>query len=200
MQLPQDFVDRMKTQLGAEADAFFHALEQPAPTSIRLNHFKGKTNFDHLEKVLWCNEGFYLTERPAFYMDPHWHGGAYYVQEASSMILDYVLKKLSLDEKPRIWLDVCAAPGGKTGILAKHKKDSDVLVANEVVPQRNSILRENMIKGGYLNTFISSEQASSFKEPFADIILIDAPCAGEGMMRKDAEAIRQWSPGLVRDC
>src|SRR5688572_19453266 len=98
--LPQEFVDRMKIQLGSEADAFFHALEQPAPTSIRLNHIKGKTSFDGLENVPWCDDGFYLTERPAFYMDPHWHGGAYYVQEASSMILDFVLKKLDLDHKP----------------------------------------------------------------------------------------------------
>ncbi len=198
--LPQEFVDRMKMQLGPEADDFFHALEQPAPTSIRLNHKKGKTNFDQLEKVPWCDNGFYLAERPAFYMDPHWHGGAYYVQEASSMILDFVLKRLELDNKPRIWLDVCAAPGGKTGILAKHKRDADILIANEVVPQRNAILRENLIKGGYLNIFISSAQASLFNVPFAYIIHIDAPCAGEGMMRKEPEAIRQWSTALVREC
>ena len=198
--LPEAFVERMKIQLGTEADDFFNALYQPAPTSIRLHHAKGKSNFENPEPIAWCDEGYYLPGRPAFFMDPHWHGGAYYVQEASSMILDYVLKNLSLDEKPRIWLDVCAAPGGKTGILAKHKRDADILIANEVVPQRNAILRENLIKGGYLNTFISSEQASSFKDPFADIILIDAPCAGEGMMRKDAEAIRQWSPNLVREC
>jgi len=116
------------------------------------------------------------------------------------MILDEVVKQLMLDHQPRIWLDVCASPGGKTGILAKHLGPGDVLVANEVVGQRRSILRENLTRAGFLNTFISGEPATSFTEPFADILLIDAPCAGEGMMRKESEAIRQWTPSLVQSC
>jgi hypothetical protein len=150
--------------------------------------------------VKWCDQGYYLETRPLFYLDPHWHAGAYYVQEASSMILDDVIKQLKLDDQPRIWLDVCASPGGKTGILAKNIGPEDVLVANEVVGQRRSILRENLTRAGFLNTFISGEPASSFTEPFVDIMLIDAPCAGEGMMRKEAEAIRQWTPSLVESC
>ena len=198
--LPNEFVDRMKLQLGDEADAFFAALDTTSPTSIRLNHRKGKSPFETADKVFWCDLGYYLAERPAFFMDPHWHGGAYYVQEASSMIMDYILTQLALPEHSRIFIDLCAAPGGKTGILAKHLRPSDVLIANEVVSQRRSILRENLIKGGYLNTFLTGEPASSFRQPIADLILIDAPCAGEGMMRKDPEAVRQWSTSLVQSC
>ena len=200
MTLPQEFVKRMKTQLQDEADAFFTSLEQPSPTSVRLHHLKGKSSFDLSEKVPWCADGYYLESRPFFHLDPHWHGGAYYVQEASSMILDHVLTQLNLEKKSRTWLDLCAAPGGKTGILARHLGISDVLIANEVVGQRRSILKENLTKAGYLNTFITGEPSSAFNEPFADVILIDAPCAGEGMMRKEPEAIRQWTPSLVDSC
>lgn len=120
MTLPQEFVKRMKTQLLDEADAFFASLEQPSPTSIRLHHLKGKSSFDLSAKVVWCTDGYYLESRPFFHLDPHWHGGAYYVQEASSMILDYVLTQLNLEknrapgltyaphpvEKPEYWPDI----------------------------------------------------------------------------------------------
>ena len=197
---PKEFVLRMQQQLGSEADAFFQALSEPSPTSIRLHHQKGKAGCELNERVKWCDNGYYLESRPSFYLDPHWHGGAYYVQEASSMILDALLKQLPLSTDPKIWLDLCAAPGGKTGILAKHLGKGDVLIANEVVSQRKSVLYENLVKGGFLNTFISGERTSNFPENFADIILIDAPCAGEGMMRKEPEAVNQWSEGLVRSC
>lgn len=190
----------MKDQLGSEAPAFFDSFENSTPTSIRLHHLKGNSDFQEMESIPWCKDGYYLRKRPWFHLDPHWHGGAYYVQEASSMILDFVIRSLKLDKQQRVWLDMCAAPGGKSGILARHLGKNDLLIANEVVPQRRSILRENLYKGGYLNTFISGEQPSAFREPIADIVLVDAPCAGEGMMRKEAEAIRQWTPGLVHDC
>ena len=200
LELPEAFSDRIRHQLGPEADSFFASIQQPSPISIRLHPQKGKCLFPLAEKVAWCDNGYFLQTRPAFQLDPHWHAGAYYVQEASSMILDDVIRQLNLDDNPRIWLDLCAAPGGKTGILAKHRGPADVLVANEVVPSRKSILRENLVKAGYLNTMISGVQAETFKTSFADIILIDAPCAGEGMMRKDPEAIRQWSLKLVESC
>src|SRR5687767_516926 len=198
--LPEEFVQRMRDQLGGDAEAFFRALSQPSPTSIRKHHLKGHIPFENVENVPWCDEGYYLDTRPFFHMDPHWHGGAYYVQEASSMILDYLVGQINEGSHPKIWLDACAAPGGKTGILAKHLNDHDVLVANEVVSQRRSILWENLYKAGYKNVFITGEPSSSFTQPFADIILVDAPCAGEGMMRKEPEAIRQWSESLVREC
>jgi 16S rRNA C967 or C1407 C5-methylase (RsmB/RsmF family)/NOL1/NOP2/fmu family ribosome biogenesis protein len=197
---PEGFVKRMRQQLGSEADAFFLALLEPTTTSIRLHHKKGRSSFELNERVKWCDSGYYLDERPSFHLDPHWHAGAYYVQEASSMILDAVIKHMPIEVKPKIWLDLCAAPGGKSGILAKHLGPGDVLIANEVVSQRKSVLYENLIKGGYLNTFISGERSSNFPEAFADIILIDAPCAGEGMMRKEPEAINQWSERLVYSC
>ena len=191
---------RMKAQLHDEAEAFFASLELSPPTSIRLHHLKGRSSFDLSHQVKWCSKGYYLETRPSFHLDPHWHAGAYYVQEASSMILDHVVSQLSFEKQSRTWLDLCAAPGGKTGILASHLGPGDVLVANEVVGQRRTILRENLTRAGYLNTFISGEQSSAFAEPFADVILIDAPCAGEGMMRKEPEAIRQWNPSLVASC
>lgn len=198
--LPEAFIQRIRDQLGNEADSFFLALSQPSPTSIRLHHLKGHSSFTNVDNVPWCDEGYYLESRPFFHMDPHWHGGAYYVQEASSMILDYVVGQINEGSQPKIWLDACAAPGGKTGILAKHLNDHDVLVANEVVSQRRSVLWENLYKAGYKNVFITGEPSSAFKQPFADIILVDAPCAGEGMMRKEPEAIKQWSESLVREC
>lgn len=200
MNLPIDFKHRMQEQLGTEAEGFFNSLSENPITSIRLNHLKGKTSFTHLEKIPWCEFGYYLESRPFFHLDPHWHGGAYYVQEASSMILDSVLRQITEDRHPKIWLDVCAAPGGKTGILSQFLQPHDVLIANEIVPLRRTVLYENLYKGGYLNTFVTGEKPSAFNEPFADIILVDAPCAGEGMIRKEEEAVRQWSPGLVREC
>ena len=110
--LPQEFVQRMRMQLGTEAEEFLNALDSPSPTSIRLHHLKGRTSFELNEKVKWCDTGYYLKTRPPFYLDPHWHAGAYYVQEASSMILDDVIHQLKLDDQPRIWLDACASPGG----------------------------------------------------------------------------------------
>ncbi len=199
-ELPGEFTARMKAQLGDSAQAFFDALETPSPVSIRLHHLKGRSPYPYTDPVLWCRQGYYLESRPAFHLDPHWHGGAYYVQEASSMIVDHVLGFIIQNKQPRIWVDLCAAPGGKTGILASHMGPGDVLLANEVVGTRRAILRENLTKAGYLNTFIAGEPSSSFREPFADVMLIDAPCAGEGMMRKDAEAIRQWTPSLVQHC
>lgn len=200
LQLPGEFGERMKMQLGDEADAFFHALGQPSPTSVRLHPAKGKAGFPLGEKIPWCADGYYLEARPQFHLDPHWHGGAYYVQEASSMILDAVISRLSLPDVPKIWLDLCAAPGGKSGILARHMATGDVLIANEINGTRRSILYENLVKGGYLNTCITGLAPSSFPASIADIILIDAPCAGEGMMRKEPEAIRQWTPQLVHSC
>ena len=198
--LPKAFADRMKIQLGDEYDAFLAALETPSPTSIRLHHQKGRAPYPLINQVPWCLSGYYLETRPPFHLDPHWHAGAYYVQEASSMFLDYVLTSLDLDTSPRTWVDLCAAPGGKTGILARHMQPSDVLVANEVVPQRRAILRENLTKAGFINTFITGESAAAFAHLPSDILLVDAPCAGEGMMRKDPEAIRQWTPELVSSC
>jgi 16S rRNA C967 or C1407 C5-methylase (RsmB/RsmF family) len=200
IQLPARFVDRMRGQLHEESDAFFEALQEPTPISIRLHHYKGKYASLTDGRVPWCDTGYYLPARPSFHMDPHWHAGAYYVQEASSMILDEVLRQHKPEGQSKTWLDLCAAPGGKTGILAKHLDSSDSLIANEVVPQRRTVLYENLVKGGFLHTFITGMQPEDFPASFADVILLDAPCAGEGMMRKEPEAIQQWTPQLVTSC
>ncbi len=200
MQLPEVFIKRMREQVGDEADLFFESLTKSPPTSIRLHHQKGQSDFHFSGKVPWCQNGYYLEERPSFFLDPHWHGGAYYVQEASSMILDYVVAQLPLKQEAKIWVDMCAAPGGKTGILASHLGEGDVLVANEVVGSRRSVLWENLTKAGFINTFIAGESIAAFQEQFADVMLVDAPCAGEGMMRKDPEAIAQWNETLVSNC
>lgn len=198
--LPDRFVDRMKVQLGPEAEAFFTSLGLPALTSIRLHHQKGRHDFTDTTPVAWCPQGLYLAARPAFHLDPHWHSGAYYVQEASSMLLDEVIRQLPVAAEGKIWLDLCAAPGGKTGILAAHMRPGDVLVANEVIRSRRQVLEENLVKGGFPNIFLTGLPTEYFHRPMADIVLVDAPCAGEGMMRKDPEAVRQWTPHLVESC
>lgn len=197
---PSGFVQRIEEQLGSEAEAFFSALNEPPPVSVRLHPVKGRTSLQLKENVLWNELGFYLDKRPHFQMDPLWHAGGYYVQEASSMVLDYVLRQIELPDRPIVWFDMCAAPGGKTGILASRMREGDVLVANEVVPSRRKILFENLIKLGHTDVFVSSVDSKTISKPVADVMLIDAPCSGEGMMRKDPEAINQWSERLISNC
>jgi NOL1/NOP2/sun family putative RNA methylase len=193
MDLPNAFIKRIEQQLQSEAADFFMALENPPAISIRLNPAKAvlKTG----QPIPWCAEGMYLESRPSFTLDPFFHAGCFYVQEASSMFIGQVIKKLNLDKQTILALDACAAPGGKTTHLAFLLNEHSLIVSNETIASRVAVLKENIIKWGTGNVVVTNNDTSSFtKIPgFFDLILIDAPCSGEGLFRKDAEAIKEWS-------
>ncbi|MBA3899053.1 MAG: rRNA methyltransferase, partial [Bacteroidetes bacterium] len=148
-QLPEEFKQRMKGQLSPEEYTnFIRHYENPAPVSIRANPLKGYKPKEALEQVPWSENGFYLPERPVFTLDPAFHGGAYYVQEASSMFIGDVFRQLFDAETPIKILDLSAAPGGKSTQLASLMNSQSLLVANEVIRARAGILEENLVKWG----------------------------------------------------
>ncbi len=200
MNLPAAFVERMHAQLGKEAEEFLASLQQPAIISVRTNPFK--TSVISGEKIPWCNTGFYLAERPSFTFDPLFHAGTYYVQEASSMFIEQVFKQQIVTTEPLVVLDLCAAPGGKSTHLASLLNEKSLLVANEVIKSRSYILAENIIKWGSGNVIVTNNDPRDFSsyENLFDIILIDAPCSGEGLFRKDAGALDEWSPENAHLC
>lgn len=204
MELPQEFVAAMREQLGVDEYSIFeNTLHLEPPVSVRLNPLKPSA-FPDAEPVPWCPDGCYLPQRPSFTFDPLFHAGCYYVQEASSMYLSYVMRHvlhLSGDEYSVV-LDLCAAPGGKSTLLLSELSDSTLVVCNEVIRQRAAILRENIIKWGAANTIVTNNQARDFQRlgTLFDFILCDAPCSGEGMFRKDPQSIHEWSPANVEKC
>lgn len=201
VEIPEAFIERMKLEWPDEVDEILAGLEAEGATSIQVNAIKGTTiDFEH-PKVPWFEQGMILASRPIFPLDPLWHSGSYYVQDASSMFLGYVLSQLPLPANT-LALDFCASPGGKSLIFQNILKDKLELVSNEIHPQRNSILRENLTKAGYGNVMVTQADSAAFlrADILFDAILIDAPCSGEGMFRKDMKARTEWSPGLVEKC
>ncbi len=200
---------------------FIAALKEQPPVSVRLNPFKkiegrveGEKRTLHslpstfypspstLHPVFWHPQGFYLPERPVFTLDPTFHAGGYYVQEASSMFLFEALRQTVDFSKPLKVLDLCAAPGGKSTLIADLLSSESLLVANEVIRQRIGALKENLEKWGVANVAITSAEAEDFAalEGFFDVVVADAPCSGEGLFRKDPDAVREWSPANVELC
>lgn len=199
------------------------AFDLPASVSIRYNPFKCKLlgNYDQSRvmpfeelfdgEVKWCKSAYYLSERPVFTLDPLFHAGCYYVQDSSAMFPGYVLRSV-LDKvqvplgRPIRVLDLCAAPGGKTtdavSSLRTKFGENFLLVANEIMKQRASLLAENTAIWGDPNVVVTSLDPTAFASlpGYFDIIIADVPCSGEGMFRKDEEAVRQWSEANVELC
>ncbi|WP_229311811.1 RsmB/NOP family class I SAM-dependent RNA methyltransferase [Larkinella rosea] len=200
--LPENFRQQMLLQLGTDYPAFIAAFQQPAPVSVRVNPKKAVLKTADLEPVLWCNEGFYLPERPVFTLDPLFQAGAFYVQEASSMLIAEALRQTARLQRPLRMLDLCAAPGGKSTLLASLLTPDGLLVCNEVIRSRIPVLKENLEKWGIPNVAISNHDPEDFKSlsGFFDIVLVDAPCSGEGLFRKDPEAMLEWSADSVVFC
>lgn len=213
--LPSEFIKNMTAALGPEmAGQLFDALAREPEVSVRVNPFKMslealREHFGPIaaEPVEWAaNEAFYLTERPSFTLDPLFHAGGYYVQEASSMyvgsLFDRALASLGTSgcKAGLAVLDLCAAPGGKTTQLLSHLPSDSLLVANEAVPQRATILAENVARWGCSNVVVTNNDPSSFRNERFDIVVVDAPCSGEGMFRKDTSSVREWSPDNVKLC
>lgn len=200
---PENFIQKMKTLLPDEADEFFKSQQTAPPISLRLHPLKSKAYlFEDATKVNWCDLGRYLNERPIFTYDPYFHSGAYYVQEAGSMLLEKLLLPFFTENKNLIILDLCAAPGGKSTHLLSMMHENDILVSNEIVPSRNKILRQNIAKWGYSNCIVTQNKAKDFSKSKIqfDLIVVDAPCSGEGLFRKDEHAISEWSLDQVNMC
>ena len=200
MDLPELFETHTRALLGEEYDSFVAALSSDSPASIRINprKFANKPKFD---PVLWCEYGYYIPQRPVFTMDPLFHAGSYYVQEASSMFLEQAVKQY-LDKENPLALDLCAAPGGKSTHLASLLNGKGVLVSNEIIRSRAKILAENLTKWGAPNVVVTNNDPRDFS-PFNglfDLIVVDAPCSGEGMFRKDPQSIGEWSVNNVHLC
>lgn len=200
MELPEAFAVTMKDRLGESYDSFQQSLNGPSPVSIRLN--PAKYHHEYSSCVPWSQFGFYLPERPVFTLDPLFHAGCYYVQEASSMFLEQAILHSVDPAKGLNVLDLCAAPGGKsTHLLSLLHRDS-LLISNEVIRSRAGILAENITKWGNANVIVTNNDAESFQSlpGLFDVIVVDAPCSGEGLFRKEPEAIKEWSPQNVELC
>ena len=187
--LPNDFIESTRATFGESLwEQYLGAFDVPAPVSIRLNRRKAAADMVVYEKeeVAWCADGLYLSERPQFTFDPLMHAGAYYVQEASSMFLHHVLKHV-IGKEPILMIDMCAAPGGKSTLACSILPEGSMLVSNEPVPQRASILAENVQKWGMPNMVVTNNYPRDLRRTgiIADIVLCDVPCSGEGMFRKD---------------
>ena len=211
MQLPKEFENYTSELMGNELYSILtDALDFPPPVSIRLNPFKAGSishseiaealNVESMEPVPWCRDGFYLPKRPTFTFDPLFHAGAYYVQEASSMFLDFVLRQLV--NKPVTMLDLCAAPGGKTTCAMAALPKGSIIYSNEPVKNRASILTENIIKFGHPDITVTNNYARDYRKAGLtfDVILTDVPCSGEGMFRKDNNAVSEWSKKGIEAC
>ena len=200
--LPDAFVAQMTNILGSEVADFLETLQTSPPVSIRYNPLKSIPRPEELQDVLWCDQGGYLPQRKLFILDPFFHAGGYYVQEASSMIIGQVVRQLLPVDQPLRALDLCAAPGGKSTLIASLLPGGSLLLCNEVIRSRYQILRENLTKWGSPVTHGSQQDSSHLQglNNFFDFVLVDAPCSGEGLFRKDPAASKEWSPEAVKHC
>ena len=204
--LPEGFQTLLEASVGPErAAAALEALRKRPSVSVRLNPAKIKEcPFPEAAGVPWSPHGYLLPERPVFTLDPLFHAGAYYVQDSSAMFAGHVFRNLPLPDNPAV-LDLCAAPGGKTTDLAASLRerfgDRFTLIANEVMRSRYGILRSNLETWGESRVGAVSRDPSAFgSAPLFDVILADVPCSGEGMFRKDAQAVAEWSTEAVQFC
>lgn len=207
--LPPSLIESLQIVKGFQQTDFetVHANEQLI-TSVRYNPAKKPVFSEKPSPVFlandivpWCEQGKYLPERPSFTLDPLFHAGAYYVQEASSMFLWQILKQIAPATDGKKILDLCAAPGGKSTLIAAYAPDA-LLVSNEVIKSRAAILEENMLKWGNENVVITNNDPAHFNSlhNYFDIIILDAPCSGSGLFRRDKNAIGEWSEDAVELC
>ena len=208
MNLPVDFEKYTHQLMGEQLyTELLKGLSEDVPVSIRVNPFKCPEHFSiplKDECVPWCQYGYYLKHRPNFTFDPLFHAGLYYVQEASSMFHEHVIQQLIHEignDDLRI-LDLCAAPGGKSIAIRSILPDNCLLYSNEPIRARAQVLMENMLKWGHPNVVVTNNYARDYQRANMrfDIIVADVPCSGEGMFRKDANAIGEWSLQNVEKC
>lgn len=217
MQIPEQLLAGLNAVKGFDREAFekIHAKGEQV-TSIRENPGKWSTvnsqwsmdsaihnsAFTIENKIPWTQYGFYLTERPSFTFDPLFHAGCYYVQEASSMFIEQALKQTTDLSKPLKVLDLCAAPGGKSTHIQSLLSKESLLVSNELIKSRVNILKDNIIKWGCENVAVTNNDPKDFSrlQNYFDVIVIDAPCSGSGLFRREPQAIEEWSENNVKLC
>ena len=203
MQLPQEFITDTSALFGPQRwQCFLQALEEEPAISIRFNPWKygGEQVFSQVTPIPWCKGGYWLEERPRFTLDPLFHAGVYYVQEAGSLFLDAILRQYVA--APVLALDLCAAPGGKSTLMRAALPGNSMLVSNEPDRRRANILLENMLKQGHPDVLVTHNYARDFAKTSwtFDVILTDVPCSGEGMFRRDERAVKEWSLQNVYSC
>ena len=199
--LPQAFLDRIQLQLGDEYPAFLASLERPRAVALRFNPLKGSAPELPFvkEPIPWESMGFYYDPEARPGLHPYHEAGVYYLQEASAMSAVALL-----DPQPgeRI-CDLCAAPGGKSTQIAGRMAGEGFLLANEFSPKRAKILSRNIERLGIANALVTNETPAALAEKYEsyfDRVLIDAPCSGEGMFRKEEAAVTDWSQETVQMC
>ncbi len=195
--LPQDFATYTRQLFGDERyECFVASFDEIPPVSLRLNPLKPGKKFVG-EPIPWCQNAYWLKERENFTLDPLFHAGCYYVQEAASMFLDQILRQYVTH--PISMLDLCAAPGGKATLARATLPTGSLLYCNETDHRRANILIENVMKQGYRDIFVTTNLPRDYAQAgmLFDVILTDVPCSGEGMFRKDPIACQEWSVGNV---
>ena len=191
---PEEFIKRIRTQEYIDPERLLTGLAEQSPVSIRTNPVKWNKVPENGYPVNWCASGFYLEKRPSFTLDPLFHSGCYYPQEASSMFIEQVFCQVTGNIRNIKVLDLCGAPGGKSTHLSSLVGTDNLVVANDVIKSRAFILTENLTKWGLSNAIVTQSDPSSFSKlsGFFDVILVDAPCSGEGMFR-DTVAVNEWT-------
>ncbi len=204
-QLPTSLLNSLQPAPGFDRNAFeaVHASGEQV-TSVRIN--PSKCTIENVkfktEAIPWSSFGYYLEQRPSFTLDPLLHAGCYYVQEASSMFLEQALKQTVDLSQPLKVLDLCAAPGGKSTLIQSLISADSLLLSNEVIKSRSNILQENLTKWGATNVVVTSNDPKDFSRlpGFFDVMVIDAPCSGSGLFRRDPSVIEEWSEANVMLC
>ena len=205
IKLPDEFKSRMRGLTGDEFDKFIDSYNTQINKGIRINTLKYNdtqmlaSELGVSERVLWCDEGYYIKDGNITGNHPYHASGALYFQEPSAMS---VAVGLPIGESDKI-LDLCAAPGGKTTHIAARMKNKGLLISNEIVPKRAAILAENIRRMGITNTIVTNETPSRLAQHFEgyfDSIVVDAPCSGEGMFRKEPQAVDEWSVAHTLSC
>ena len=199
--LPEAFLERMKYQLGEEYPAFMESLERPRAVALRFNPLKGETPRLSFvgQPVPWERAGYYYDPEARPGLHPFHEAGVYYLQEASAMA-----PVALLDPQPgEMICDLCAAPGGKTTQIAGRMAGEGFLLCNEINPKRAKILSRNIERMGVANALVTNEHPRNLAQKLPgcfDRVLVDAPCSGEGMFRKEEAAVTDWSVETVAMC
>ncbi len=206
MILPQKFKERMRNMLGADYESFVSALDNaPIYSALRLNTLKKdvrntvKDHFALTEQIGWCTDGFYVEKGKISGNHPYHMGGLFYFQEPSAMS---TVEALPIDEGDFV-LDLCGAPGGKSTQVGAKLNNTGLLVANEIVKKRATILSGNIERMGIKNAIVTNETPQNLASKFPlffDKIIVDAPCSGEGMFRKEPQAVEEWSEEHTESC